>query len=289
MAGIRWPPVAEEQAPYGAAAAEQTDEERSSVAADSWSVKSDFGSSTIDFRAASDYSSDKEDVETLQNFCDANYAEDLANFQENNHSNDLWFEGELLEVLVRWTKNLCLNGTDKNLSAFNVLDVGTGSGRLLQELSKQGFSNLVGIDFSEAAIEVARNRANRDGFPNISFSVDDVLETKLEKKFQLVMDRGTLDSIGFHPDGPVKRMMYWESVSRLVAPGGFLVVTSCNSSKDDLIQEIENFNHRKMNPISAANGENNHSTIFEYVDHVQNYPTGVSSGNRVATVAFVRK
>ena len=37
------------------------------------------------------------------------------------------------------------------------------------------------------------------------FKVDDVLETKLERQFQLVMDKGTLDAIGLHPDGPVKR------------------------------------------------------------------------------------
>lgn len=60
MAGLRWPPPQEDhwqQFPVaaGAGAAVQSDEERSSVAADSWSVKSDFGSSTIDFRAASDY------------------------------------------------------------------------------------------------------------------------------------------------------------------------------------------------------------------------------------------
>lgn len=43
---------------------------------------------------------------------------------------------------------------------------------------------------------------------NISFDyfkVDDVLETKLEQEFRLVMDKGTLDAIGLHPDGPVKR------------------------------------------------------------------------------------
>lgn len=37
------------------------------------------------------------------------------------------------------------------------------------------------------------------------FQVDDVLETKLDRKFQLVVDKGTLDAIGLHPDGPIKR------------------------------------------------------------------------------------
>lgn len=39
----------------------------------------------------------------------------------------------------------------------------------------------------------------------IGFQVDDILETKLDRKFQLVMDKGTLDAIGLHPDGPIKR------------------------------------------------------------------------------------
>lgn len=38
-----------------------------------------------------------------------------------------------------------------------------------------------------------------------SLKVDDVLETKLEQQFKLVLDKGTLDAIGLHPDGPVKR------------------------------------------------------------------------------------
>ena len=35
--------------------------------------------------------------------------------------------------------------------------------------------------------------------------VDDVLETKLVQQFKLVMDKGTLDAIGLHPDGSIKR------------------------------------------------------------------------------------
>lgn len=49
-----------------------------------------------------------------------------------------------------------------------------------------------------------------DKDPNLTVTlffckVDDVLETKLGRQFQLVMDKGTLDAIGLHPDGPVKR------------------------------------------------------------------------------------
>ncbi|KAF3492598.1 hypothetical protein DY000_02053378 [Brassica cretica] len=61
----------------------------------------------------------------------------------------------------------------------------------------------------------------------MGYVVDDILDTILEGQFKLVMDKGTLDAIGLHPDGPVKRVMYWwDSVSELVAPGGMLVIAS---------------------------------------------------------------
>ncbi|RVW87733.1 hypothetical protein CK203_043938 [Vitis vinifera] len=42
-------------------------------------------------------------------------------------------------------------------------------------------------------------------FAEVFIKVDDVLESKLERQFQLVIDKGTLDAIGLHPDGPIKR------------------------------------------------------------------------------------
>lgn len=39
----------------------------------------------------------------------------------------------------------------------------------------------------------------------IGVKVDDILETKLDTMFRLVLDKGTLDAIGLHPDGPIKR------------------------------------------------------------------------------------
>ncbi|KAJ4973754.1 hypothetical protein NE237_006928 [Protea cynaroides] len=337
MAGIRWPQEDGElsHARVPTTADLISDDDRS-VAADSWSIKSDYGSTLDDdqrhvdacdalsagnFRAASDYSSDKEEPDAevepsllgLQSHWDATYADELANFHEHGLAGEIWFGAEVMDVVASWTKNLCIDiaqgrvhnlvdnvGSEsveqdgKDLSAWSVLDVGTGNGLLLQELAKQGFTDLTGIDYSEGAINLARSLADRDGFTNINFLVDDVLETKLGRQFQLVMDKGTLDAIGLHPDGPIKRMMYWDSVSRLVAPGGILVITSCNSTKDELVQEVDNFNRRRL----AASQD--HETLkdqeacrdltFQYVSHVRSYPTfmfGGSEGSRVATVAFL--
>ncbi|XVF71524.1 hypothetical protein PTKIN_Ptkin12aG0044800 [Pterospermum kingtungense] len=315
-----------------------SDDERS-VAADSWSIKSDYGStlddeqrhadaaealsSAVNFRAASDYSSDKDEPDSdamtsmlgLQSYWDGAYADELANFREHGHAGEIWFGADVMDTVTSWTKSLCIDISkghmpnhvdevkpetveqdDKYLSCWSVLDIGTGNGLLLQELAKQGFTDLTGTDYSEGAIDLARSLADRDGFSNIKFLVDDILQTKLERQFQLVMDKGTLDAIGLHPDGPIKRMMYWDSVSKLVAPGGVLVITSCNHTKDELVQEVESFNQRSMAMPQEPNTIKDQETDrvrppFLYLNHVRTYPTfmfGGSMGSRVATVAFLR-
>lgn len=59
-----------------------------------------------------------------------------------------------METLVSWTKSLCVElsqsqlptdakvdtESDKLLSSWSILDVGTGNGLLLQELAKLGYS-----------------------------------------------------------------------------------------------------------------------------------------------------
>lgn len=339
MAGIRIPPedgdVSQMRQP---STADLISDDDRSVAADSWSIKSDYGSTLDDdqrhadasealaaatYPAASDYSSDKEDPDGegitsmlgFQSYWDSAYADELANFREHGHTGEVWFGADVMEMVASWTKSLCfdisqghlqnhLNDTnsetggqdEKDLKTWSVLDVGTGNGLLLQELAKHGFSDLTGTDYSEGAIDLARSLADRDGFTNIKFLVDDVLETKLDKKFQLVMDKGTLDAIGLHPDGAIKRIMYWDSISRLVAPGGLLVITSCNSTREELVQEVDNFNQRRVGPSAELENSTDPAACrepppFSYVDHIRSYPTfmfGGSVGSRVATVAFMR-
>ncbi|XP_078431397.1 S-adenosyl-L-methionine-dependent methyltransferases superfamily protein [Wolffia australiana] len=278
-----------------------SDDDRS-VAADSWSIKSEYGSTLDDeqrqvdavellsagnARASSEYSSDKDDADAnevepsllgLQSYWDAAYAEDLANFKDHGHAGEIWFGADVMDTVVTWTKNLLLDSSDNDAIKEDfsgpVLDIGTGNGLLLQEFAKLGFTDLTGTDYSEGAVELAQSLAARAGFPGIKFLVDDILETKLERQFDLVMDKGTLDAVGLHPDGPLRRSIYWDSVAKLVSPGGILVLTSCNSTKDELIREVER--------LTAG---------FWYVDHVKTYPTimfGGVEGSRVATVAFRR-
>ncbi|KMZ64586.1 Methyltransferase-like protein [Zostera marina] len=334
MAGIRWPPedpdLIHTRATQTVTASDLISDDDRSVAADSWSIKSDYGStldddqrhvdasellSTCNLHAASDYSSDKEapdanEVEPsvlgLQSYWDDTYVEDLANFHQHGHAGEVWFGADVMDTVATWSRRLCIDfnhdentsvGTggesessdevDKDLSRWNVLDIGTGNGLLLHEMKKQGFTNLTGTDYSETGINLARSLATHNGHTDINFLVDDILDSKLEKQFNLVLDKGTLDAIGLHPEGPARRIMYWESVSKLIAPGGILVITSCNHTKDELLEEVENFNQKTS---QDSQNEAGNSSDFQYLDHVQTYPTimfGGIEGSRVATVAFL--
>ncbi|KAH8965167.1 hypothetical protein BDL97_04G104700 [Sphagnum fallax] len=348
MAEARWPPDDGEQQPQapagrggggggGGTAAEgnrqsdvdvtthYSDDERS-VAADSWSVKSEYGS-TLDgedqrtadvvdalnaaaaFRP-SEYLSDKDEHDSemeasvlgLQSHWDSTYADELANFHEHGDAGEIWFGEEVMETVAAWTARICVavaaglpwdpvNGFAMaprglselssggsmalELANWNVLDLGTGNGLFLHALFKQGFTDLTGTDYSEGAVELAGAVAEHNNVDNITFLVDDVLDSKLNRQFQLVTDKGTLDAIGLHSDGVARRFQYWKALHKLVAPGGVVVITSCNSTKDELVAEVNAVSQSwKVNEHGAkedkdTTGHCSPSTrlTFEYIDH----------------------
>ncbi|XP_075098408.1 uncharacterized protein LOC107785994 isoform X4 [Nicotiana tabacum] len=169
-----------------AAATDLISDDDRSVAADSWSIKSEYGSTlddeqrhadatealaAVNYRAASDYSSDKEEQDAegvssmlgFQSYWDSAYADELANFREHGHAGEVWFGADVMEIVTSWTKALCSNNCqnhlsnhvvdgnpqpvglgEKDLVDWSVLDIGTGNGLLLQEFAKQGYKRIGG-------------------------------------------------------------------------------------------------------------------------------------------------
>ncbi|KAI5428118.1 hypothetical protein KIW84_033213 [Lathyrus oleraceus] len=184
MAGIRLQPedsdVSQQARAVALSAVDLVSDDDRSIAADSWSIKSEYGStldddqrhadaaealSNANLRATSDYSSDKDEPDSeavssmlgFQSYWDAAYTDELTNFREHGHAGEVWFGDDVMEVVASWTKTLCIDISqgripnhvddvkeetgelgDKLLSSWNVLDIGTGNGLLLQELAKQG-------------------------------------------------------------------------------------------------------------------------------------------------------
>lgn len=97
-----------------------------------------------------------------------------------------------------------------------VLDSGCGTGEHALLLAERGME-VVGIDVSPRAIELAKEKASRRGL-KVNFRVGDVLSLEgLGRRFATV-----IDSAVFHVFDDTDRARYVESLASVLEPGGVL-------------------------------------------------------------------
>lgn len=85
-----------------------------------------------------------------------------------------------------------LCGTDP-LSNQKILDAGCGTGqRVLGFAKKYPKAEFLGIDLTEASLEVAEKLAEKHGIHNITFKKMNILELNLEEKFNFIVSTGVV-------------------------------------------------------------------------------------------------
>jgi cyclopropane fatty-acyl-phospholipid synthase-like methyltransferase len=98
------------------------------------------------------------------------------------------------------------------------LDLGCGTGTNSIYLAQHGFQ-VIGVDFSLKAIEMARQKARQAGVV-IDFYINDVTRLDfIREPFDLILDIGC-----FHNLGPAERARYAENLTRLTCPGGLFML-----------------------------------------------------------------
>lgn len=127
-----------------------------------------------------------------------------------------WFNPDLDPDIDRALNNL-------DLGAATGLDIGTGPGTQAIALAEKGF-HVTAIDLSDTAVKNAEIKAREKGL-NIIWKQDDILNSKLDGKFDVVIDRGC-----FHVFDPEQRENYVRVVSSLIKPDGYLLL-KCFSYK----------------------------------------------------------
>lgn len=105
-----------------------------------------------------------------------------------------------------------------------VLDLGTGPGTQAMALANMGFK-VAAIDISKTAVKKAAKKARSLGL-TIDFRQDDIIDSKLDGKFDIIFDRGC-----FHTVSPRNRQKYVKNVFRLLKPNGLLLL-KCFSYKE---------------------------------------------------------
>eukprot|EP00164_Ancoracysta_twista_P001991 GFYU01002624.1.p1 GENE.GFYU01002624.1~~GFYU01002624.1.p1 ORF type:complete len:215 (-),score=51.22 GFYU01002624.1:141-785(-) len=189
------------------------------------------------------------------------------NYKDHGDWGDCFFGEQAVEDMTEFLEET-LDSKDLKL-----MDVGCGNGVLLFSLAQNGFTQLLGIDYSEPAIELANKIAADNDF-KIDFRVADLRDYSSSDPLDVVTDIGTYDAVSLVPDAQTEsREAYIKSVSAVLKDGGIFAITSCNWTKAELLTHF-----------SEERG-------WEYVSQV-NYPVfefGGSSGTHLTTVAFRKK
>ncbi|KPI99609.1 Methyltransferase-like protein 10 [Papilio xuthus] len=169
-----------------------------------------------------------------QDYWQKAYTKEIINFEDHGDPGDVWFGEDSAYRVIKW---ICQCGIPLDTS---VIDLGSGNGYTLTELAREGFSNLLGVDYCTEAITLAEKVA-QDQFPFIRFQVFDIIndDVKTLGKFGLIHDKGTYDAISLSPDdAKLKRHKYIDQVAEMLAENGLFVITSCNWTEDELLRHF---------------------------------------------------
>lgn len=131
-----------------------------------------------------------------------------------------------------------------------LLEVGCGIGIDTLRLARLGFGDVVGIDLTEVAVEVAADRARREGLDGVRFEVGNAEALPFEDgAFDLVYSFGVL-----HHTPGIERAV--AEVHRVLAPGGTAYVMLYHS------RSLVNLVHRALRlPYESPKGLRDHCPV----------------------------
>ncbi|KAJ2942438.1 hypothetical protein O0L34_g16043 [Tuta absoluta] len=159
---------------------------------------------------------------------------EISNFEDHGDPGEVWFGEDSAVRVIDW---ICNCGLDKGVP---VIDLGCGNGYTLTELAREGFTNLLGVDYCDEAITLAQKVSKTD-FPFIQYKKFDITQDSIEDlgKFGLIHDKGTYDAISLNPEDPkLHRQKYIDQVVNMLSENGIFVITSCNWTEHELLKHF---------------------------------------------------
>nr|XP_022301820.1 EEF1A lysine methyltransferase 2-like [Crassostrea virginica] len=172
-------------------------------------------------------------------YWDQAYDREIKSFNDVGDVGEIWFGEDSQERVLDWLED-CEAVTNED----PVIDLGCGNGVMLLEMAKRGYSSLTGVDYSEGAIKLARSIAEKEQVTHIDYQIADLITedcteryTCLTRRYKLVIDKGTYDAVSLIPGDELKtRQAYLKTVRQIMDRGGLFVITSCNWTKEQLLQ-----------------------------------------------------
>ena len=129
------------------------------------------------------------------------------------------------------------------------LDVGCGRSDLPAELIHYGFAKVIAIDFSEAAIEQAKENQL---VQNVEYQVCDCTKMTFQQNyFNAIFDKGTYDTVLCSETGAAGML---KEIKRVLRPGGYYVLVSLGvEGTRKPVLEKEGFSVLQVVPIEHDN------------------------------------
>ncbi|OHT04999.1 Menaquinone biosynthesis methyltransferase [Tritrichomonas foetus] len=122
------------------------------------------------------------------------------------------------------------------------LDVGCGSSTLPIGLIDIGFEKVIGLDISKTVIE--QNKKRYENIRNLEFVVGDVTKMQFEdKSFDIVIDKGTMDSLLSSLVIHKKANLMLEEIIRVLKPNGVFIEISYGTpgTRTPLFEKLKEF------------------------------------------------
>lgn len=166
------------------------------------------------------------------------YEREIKNYHNHGDVGEIWFDEDSQIRVINWIMK-----QDDIEDDVRIIDLGCGNGMILIELAREGYTNLLGVDYSPKAVELAQSIA-KDQDLKIEYKVADLMNVESCKDlgvFGIVHDKGTYDAISLCPDNPKeKRELYMESVRNMMdEEQSLFIITSCNWTEEELIKSFE--------------------------------------------------
>jgi SAM-dependent methyltransferase len=168
------------------------------------------------------------------------YDTEVKNFKDFGDLGEVWFGEQSVDKMIQWVQDYEIPFEAK------IVDVGCGNGHLLLELADLGYKNLIGLDYSESAIELAQSIVESKKMDSIKYQVMNILRPDLGPIFKassdLILDKGTFDAIslatpfdlGMTSQNDIQ-IAYVNAIASLLAENGVLLITSCNWTHEELL------------------------------------------------------
>jgi len=140
-----------------------------------------------------------------------------------------------------------------------VVDVACGTGDLSEAFHDRGVERVIGVDFTPEMLDVARERAARDGRQRLEYRQGDAMDLDLET------DSADVLSIAFGIRNVNEPDRALAEFRRVLKPGGRLLVLEFSEPENPIIRFFNNLYVRKIMPLTATLLSGDRSGAYRYL------------------------